>query len=136
MLATHFVRTIKGTLVPTTRANPFGVSMKMLDKDFEAKSLEVPLAGIEDMHEVLASAKSSSNSQDTIGLAKFHREFGDIIDSENEKEAPLAYAAAAAQGQWGIVTTQSTGLMEYMAVGLSTISSSVRKRCSRQLLQG
>ena len=84
--ATHFARIADGSLIPCNASSIWARPMKMLDKDFDAKSLKIPLANRVDAEEALKKAKASVNPKELQALADFAAGFGEqvsLFDEEN-----------------------------------------------------
>jgi hypothetical protein len=117
------MRTVRGTLVPSSSSNRMAMPMKMLDKDFEAKSLEVPLATIDDLREVVSSAKPSVNKSDSIAIEQFQKEFGEKLEAIiNEESVPMEQVMSAVQSLWGVYAS-TTALYQAMSSASSALWS-------------
>lgn len=118
------MRTSRGTLVPAPSTSKTAKPMRMLDKDFDAKALEVPLATIEDMKEVLVSSRPSVNKSDSVALEQFDRVFGEKLEAVNEENVPMEKVVHSVQSLWSMYASASK-LFETVSSAVSSASSAM-----------
>jgi vacuolar protein-sorting-associated protein 4 len=107
--ATHFAKTWDGSLVPCSKNVPSAIAVRMLDKNFDAKSLWVPLATWADAQTAYEKSKPSVSARDVDGLVQFAKQFGETIAPfEEEKVDSLALAKLIRQ-KWGKDATTYIG---------------------------
>jgi len=109
--------------------------MRMLDKDFDSKSLVVPLATMADAELSLIKSKPSVNEKELDQLVAFAGEFGEKIDVHNEADeqmASLKDLSAFVEQTWSKdpryrQDVRPQGMMAWAATAIGGLQATVAK---------
>ena len=75
--------------------------MRMLDKNFDAKALRVPLATMADAEFALQKVKPSVNKEELVELAAFAKEFGESIRVVDDNKSTQVEVEQKVKDTWG-----------------------------------